>query len=96
MASENLAASIGEPYAVPGLVVSDHKITAPLDYTGQLEGQIDVFFRVAKHVNTAQTSLPYLLYLQGELDAAELLIFAAATAAAAAAAPLSVLRPAQS
>ena len=58
--------NVGPVYNVPGLVVSDHTVTVPLDYTGHLPGSIDVFFRCVVHRNRhADTTLPYLLYLQG-------------------------------
>lgn len=61
----------GEPhlscnFGVSGLIVSDHSVTVPLDYTGELPGTIDVFFRIVVHRNKQEDrTLPYLLYLQG-------------------------------
>jgi pimeloyl-ACP methyl ester carboxylesterase len=58
--------SKGPVYNVPGLCCTDNKITVPLDYSGELPGSIDVFFRVVVSRNKQDdNSLPYLLYLQG-------------------------------
>lgn len=60
------ATALGPPYHVPGLTVTDHRLAVPLDYTGELPGTIDVFFRLVTSRNKAEdASLPYLLYIQG-------------------------------
>ncbi|KAG7670248.1 hypothetical protein Ndes2437B_g06488 [Nannochloris sp. 'desiccata'] len=56
----------GPSYDVPGLFVADYSIKVPLDYSGELPGSINIFFRIAVSRNKQNdTSLPYLLYLQG-------------------------------
>jgi pimeloyl-ACP methyl ester carboxylesterase len=58
---------IGDQYAVPGLLVSDHTVTVPLDYSGVLKGTINVFYRIVSSRNkqSESSSMPFLLYLQG-------------------------------
>lgn len=56
----------GATYAVPGLQLTDHSLTVPLDHTGMVPGTIEVFFRELVHRNKKDDrALPYLLYLQG-------------------------------
>lgn len=59
-------AKSGPSYHVPGLFVADYSLKVPLDYSGELPGQIDVFFRTVVARNKMdEKNLPYLLYLQG-------------------------------
>jgi hypothetical protein len=54
------------PLQVPGLIITDHTFKVPLDHSGKVAGEIDLFVReVVAPVNTRRTNLPYLLYLQG-------------------------------
>lgn len=64
---DGVSSQIGDQYAVPGLLVSDHTVTVPLDYSGSLTGTIDVFYRivVSRNKQNGILSLPFLLYLQG-------------------------------
>jgi pimeloyl-ACP methyl ester carboxylesterase len=53
-------------FEVPGLVLTDHSLTVPLDWSGARPGAVEVFFRVAvARARRDDASLPFLLYLQG-------------------------------
>lgn len=57
--------TIGSSFVVPGLYVTDHTFSVPLDYVDPSKGSIKVFVRELVAPNRAKDSLPYLLYLQG-------------------------------
>lgn len=62
-----LSHSLGDSFKVPGLVCTDHQFTVPLDHSGEVEGELDLFVReVVTPNNVNRRDLPYLLYLQGE------------------------------
>ncbi|KAL6766366.1 hypothetical protein ACKKBG_A35750 [Auxenochlorella protothecoides x Auxenochlorella symbiontica] len=57
---------VGPTFSVPGLCITEHTFTLPLDYSGLHPGNVDVFCRVLVHRNkVSDHNLPYLLYLQG-------------------------------
>lgn len=57
---------VGPSYAVTGLLLTDHRMTVPLDHSGKVPGTIDVFFRELVHRNKKDDKgLGYLLFLQG-------------------------------
>jgi len=49
---------------VPGLVVTNHVIPVPLDYSGKVPGQLQILVREVSSP-AASKGQPYLLYLQG-------------------------------
>lgn len=54
----------GATFKVPGLIARDHVFKVPLDHTGEVPGEINLFVReVVSPV--AKPSNPYLLFLQG-------------------------------
>ncbi|KAK9800746.1 hypothetical protein WJX73_004303 [Symbiochloris irregularis] len=57
----------GSTFSVPGLQLTDHWFTVPLDHTGSQSGTIQVFVReVVSATKLKHTShLPFLLFLQG-------------------------------
>ncbi|KAF8733106.1 hypothetical protein HU200_015473 [Digitaria exilis] len=56
----------GAWYAVPGLSLRDHRFAVPLDHSSPDGGAaITVFAREVVAAGKEETSLPYLLYLQG-------------------------------
>lgn len=56
----------GATFGVPGLYATDHHLSVPLDYTDLSKGRIDLFAReVVAPPRAKDSSLPYLLYLQG-------------------------------
>lgn len=57
--------SVGSTFKVPGLVVTDHVVRAPLDYSGKVPGEISVFVRELVSPGNTRRSLPAILYLQG-------------------------------
>lgn len=71
VASPPVKHSVGATFRAPGLVVTDHRIRVPLDYTGKVAAdkgkEITVFVReVTSPANARRaSSLPALLYLQG-------------------------------
>ncbi|ANP51716.1 proline iminopeptidase [Streptomyces griseochromogenes] len=52
-------------YRLPGLAVTDHTFTAPLDHTDPAGTSIQVFAREVSDPARAGERLPWLLYLQG-------------------------------
>lgn len=47
-----------------GLKLESHTVQVPLDYSGKLEGNIDIFFRIVREGGMSKNQ-PYLIYLQG-------------------------------
>ncbi|KAK3266294.1 hypothetical protein CYMTET_25073 [Cymbomonas tetramitiformis] len=57
---------VGSTTRVQGLVLTSHVFQVPLDHSGEESGTVDVFVReVAAASKANDTSLPYLIYLQG-------------------------------
>ena len=52
-------------YRQPGIVLTDHTITVPLDHTGTRGEQITVYVREVTAAAKSASGLPWLLYLQG-------------------------------
>ncbi|MFT5200559.1 MAG: pimeloyl-ACP methyl ester carboxylesterase [Planctomycetota bacterium] len=51
--------------AIPGLVLTDHHITVPLDHSDPKGASISVYAREVVHADAEGKDLPYLLFLQG-------------------------------
>lgn len=60
--------SVGSTFKVPGLLATDHVIRVPLDYSGKVPGEINVFVRELVSPGNARRALPAILYLQGKLQ----------------------------
>ncbi|GAB3398779.1 alpha/beta fold hydrolase [Humibacter soli] len=56
---------IAAEYTIPGMHVRDHLVTVPLDWTGEVPGEIEVFARELVDPVRRHEELPILLYLQG-------------------------------
>ena len=52
-------------YSAPGMELTEHVISVPLDYRVPEGRQIDVFAREVRDIERSGDDLPYLLYLQG-------------------------------
>ncbi|MEU3601411.1 alpha/beta fold hydrolase [Streptomyces sp. NPDC006798] len=52
-------------YHQPGVVVTDHRFTVPLDHDDPDGGQLELFGREIVAVGRADDDLPWLLYLEG-------------------------------
>lgn len=50
---------------VPGLLVTDHTFKVPLDHSGKVPGEIQLFVREVASPTAQRRSQPFLLYLQG-------------------------------
>lgn len=57
--------SVSCSFSISGCVVTDHRFRVPLDYTGRLPGEMDLFVRELVSPSNVRRHLPYLLYLQG-------------------------------
>ncbi|MEV6283950.1 alpha/beta fold hydrolase [Kribbella sp. NPDC051770] len=56
---------IGAQYTIPGMRVTEHVVSVPLDWSGTLPGSIAVFARELVDPVRAGEDLPLLVYLQG-------------------------------
>jgi pimeloyl-ACP methyl ester carboxylesterase len=52
-------------YRIPGLAVTDHTVTVPLDHADPARGSIEVFAREVVDPAKAGQELPWMLFLQG-------------------------------
>ncbi len=62
--STSLADSV-HVHHVSGLRLERGSVVVPLDYSGGLEGEISIFYRVVRSRCKNAKNLPYLVYLQG-------------------------------
>ncbi|KAJ9527044.1 hypothetical protein QJQ45_025249 [Haematococcus lacustris] len=57
---------VGSSSKVPGLRITNHVFRAPLDYSGEHPGEVEVFVReLVSPSHATRKDLPYLLFLQG-------------------------------
>jgi pimeloyl-ACP methyl ester carboxylesterase len=56
---------ISTSYQMPGLVLTDHEFSVPLDHAQPLGEQISVFARAVVAVDTTDANLPWLVFFQG-------------------------------
>lgn len=52
-------------HRLPGLILTGHEYTLPLDYTQPADAQITVFARAVVAASKEQANLPWLVYFQG-------------------------------
>ena len=53
------------PYRQPGVVLTDHRFTVPLDHDDPAGERIELYAREAVASRKADANLPWLVYLQG-------------------------------
>lgn len=61
--------TVGSTFKVPGLLITNHHFKVPLDHSGKVSGEIDLFVRELASPNASRRSQSYLLYLQGATPA---------------------------
>lgn len=57
--------SSGPSFKVPGLQLTNHLFKVPLDHTGEMQGEIDLFVREVVSPTQAKRGVPFLLFIQG-------------------------------
>ncbi|CAL8463199.1 g2733 [Coccomyxa elongata] len=57
--------AVGSSFVVPGLTLTDHTFSVPLDYADESKGTLDIYVREVVAYSRSKQQLPYLLFLQG-------------------------------